>query len=298
MPTPNQVPPLTWIRAFCEAGRQGSFKAAARELGVSPSTISHEIRKLEDWLHVPLFDRSGRAITLTQEGRRLFDAVRPAFDGLADAFDQFANTSDRALRLGMFPFLASEVFVPRLSRLENVLNGHPIKIASTNHISDLRLSDPSARLDAVIRYGVNPITGFHCVELTKVSLTPVVSGRLADNDMPAAGLRRIQMDNTFDGWKLLEDAGVSMPPVAGPPVVVDNYVSGLRAVEQGIGIGIGLLPLAATWIADGRIRPLSEQRVHIPEKYWFVSDKSSPHRKLLDRIASWLKEELTADADP
>ncbi len=294
----QQLPPLTWIRAFCEAGRQGSFKEAANQLGVSPSTISHEVRKLEDWINAPLFDRSGRSITLTEEGQNLLAAVSPAFDRLAAAFQAFGRADRQTLRIGMFPFLASEVFVPRLPRLENVLSGHPIKIASTNHIADLRSPDPSERLDAVIRYGIKPIPGFHCVELTKVSLVPVVAGHLADGDVPAAGLKRIQMDNAFDGWKLLEDAGVSLPPAAGPSVVVDNYVSGLRAVEQGVGIGIGLLPLAATWIADGRIRPWSETQIHIPEKYWFVSDKSSAHRKLLDRIAVWLKEELTSGGGP
>ncbi len=293
MPTPNQVPPLTWIRAFCEAGRQGSFKAAARELGVSPSTISHEIRKLEDWLHVPLFDRSGRAISLTQEGRRLFEAVRPAFDGLAAAFDQFAASSDRALRIGMFPFFASEFFVPRLPDLESLLNGRSVKIVSSNHLQDLSLEDPADRLDAVIRYGTDPAHGLHSIELTRVQVTAVVSANLADGDLKRDGMKRVRMESGFDGWGVLEETGIPLPPETGAPVIVDNYVSGLRAVEKGLGLGIALLPLAESWIQDGRLRVLSNRTVEIPERYWFVCSKNSAHRDILEKIALWLKEELS-----
>ncbi len=292
MPRPNQLPPLTWIRAFCEAARHGSFKSAAEELSVSPSTISHEIRKLEEWTQTPLFDRSGRAITLTAEGEKLRDAVLPAFDGLAAAFDVFSGGEQRPLRIGMFPFLASEFFVPRLAQLEELLNGQTVKIISTTHLSDLSEPNPSDRLDAVIRYGESPMKGFHCTELTRVHIMPVVA---ANTDIRASAkkpMKRIRMENAFEGWKVLKKAGISLPPAGDDAIVVDNYLSGLRAVEQGLGIGIALLPLAASWIADGRLGPWSDDPVAIPERYWFVTDKNSPHRKTLDKVAVWLSGEF------
>ena len=280
----SKLPPLTWVRAFNEAARLGSFKAAAESLGVSPSTISHEIRKLEDWAQTLLFDRSGKSIALTAEGRALFDGVAPAFEQLATAFDGIAAPQDAPLKIGMFPFMASEVFMPRLAQMEDLLEGRAVKIASTNHLSDLSHTDPAHRLDAVIRYGVEPVTGFESVELTRVSFVPVSSGR-ADLAADEEGcVKRIRMDNAFDAWGLIAQAGIALPPASDAPIIVDNYLSGLKAVEQGAGIGIALLPLAADWISDGRLRPLSNRSIDIPERYWFVFAKNSPHGKTLKKL--------------
>lgn len=294
MPKPTQMPPLTWTRAFCEAARHGSFKAAADALGVSPSTISHEIRKLEDWVKVPLFDRTGRSIQLTKEGIRLFNAVLPAFENLASAFEAFAATGDQQIRLGVFPFLASEFLVPRLSTLENIIQGRALRMVSTNHLSDLSHPDPAKRMDGVIRYGIGPAPGFHCLELTNVTLVAVISGSQNTSGQKPKTMKRVHVESSFDGWKILEDAGVPLPKTADKPIIVDNYVSCLRAVEQGLGIGIALLPLAVDWIADNRLQVWSEKRVAIPERYWLVRNKNSPHAQALDDIGDWIRDEFVA----
>ena len=60
--------PLTALRAFESASRLLSFKAAAEELAVTPTAISHQIRSLEDWLGVALFERLPRQVRLTEGG--------------------------------------------------------------------------------------------------------------------------------------------------------------------------------------------------------------------------------------
>jgi len=290
MPKPNQLPPLTWIRAFCEAARHLSFKSAAETLGVSPSTVSHEIRKLEDWVQVPLFDRTGRSVVLTTEGAQLFSQVGAVFDDLETAFDAFAKKPAAALRIGMFPFLASEFVMPRMKAIDELLGGRTIEVISSNHLSDLSHPDPAQRLDAVIRYGSTPSQGHHCMELTRVWAVPVVGGQI--DVTRGEGMRRVRLDSGFDGWRLLESHKVDLPPNADPPITVDNYVSGLRAVEQGLGIGIGLLPLVASWITDGRLRLWADEKIEIEERYWLVCPKSSPHIAHLDKLSLWLREEF------
>lgn len=291
MPKPDQLPPLTWIRAFCEAARHLSFKSAAETLGVSPSTVSHEIRKLEDWVQVPLFDRTGRSVVLTDEGVQLFSRVGTVFDDLETAFDAFAEKPATALRIGMFPFLASEFVMPRMPAIDQLLGGRTIEVISSNHLSDLSHPDPAQRLDAVIRYGSTASQGHHCMELTRVWAIPVVSGKT--NISEVGEMRRLRLDSGFDGWQLLEDNKVDLPPNLEPPITVDNYVSGLRAVEQGLGIGIGLLPLVTSWIEDGRLRLWTDKRIEIEERYWLVCPKSSPHVALLDKLSLWLREEFS-----
>ncbi|WP_352339940.1 LysR family transcriptional regulator, partial [Psychrobacter sp. 16-MNA-CIBAN-0192] len=58
--------PLTALRAFESASRLLSFKAAALELSVTPTAVSHQIRSLETWLGVALFERLPRQVRLTE----------------------------------------------------------------------------------------------------------------------------------------------------------------------------------------------------------------------------------------
>ncbi len=60
----RNLPPLPALRTFEAAARHRSFKLAASELCVTPSSVSHQIRKLETWLGVPLFVRYNREVSL------------------------------------------------------------------------------------------------------------------------------------------------------------------------------------------------------------------------------------------
>ena len=80
----RKIPPLKSIQAFEAASRLGSFVAAADELHLTPSAISHQIRELEQRLGIALFHRVHRAVELTDAGRRYAEAVAEAL-GLIEA---------------------------------------------------------------------------------------------------------------------------------------------------------------------------------------------------------------------
>ena len=79
--------PLTALRAFESASRLLSFKAAAEELSVTPTAVSHQIRSLENWLGVPLFERLPRQVRLTECGERLFRSLHGALLEVAQSVD-------------------------------------------------------------------------------------------------------------------------------------------------------------------------------------------------------------------
>ena len=62
---PRELPPLNAVRAFEAAGRNMSISKAARELGVSPGAVSHQVRLLEEYFGLPLFLRETRKVSLT-----------------------------------------------------------------------------------------------------------------------------------------------------------------------------------------------------------------------------------------
>jgi TolB-like protein len=82
----RRLPPLKALRAFEAAARHLSFKAAAEELGLTPTAVSHQIRLLETVVGGALFRRRPRPLTLTTAGEVLFPVVRSGFDQMADAF--------------------------------------------------------------------------------------------------------------------------------------------------------------------------------------------------------------------
>src|SRR4026209_1180111 len=81
-PMRSSFPPLSCLLAFEAAARRASFSAAASELNLTPSAVSHQIAKLEQLLDVRLFERSSRAIALTEAGREYMSRVSLALDAI------------------------------------------------------------------------------------------------------------------------------------------------------------------------------------------------------------------------
>ena len=92
----HKLPPLSALRVFEAAGRRGGFTAAAAEIGVTPSAVSHGVRALEDALGVPLFHRDQRGMRLTPAGETLLHEASRAFEGLSRCVE--ALTGSRAAR--------------------------------------------------------------------------------------------------------------------------------------------------------------------------------------------------------
>src|SRR6202044_200520 len=86
------LPPLNAIRAFEAAARRGSFAQAAVDLNVTHWAVGKQIRLLEDWFGLPLFERQHRKVTLTDEGTELLADVSAAMSRLAVAGAKFRRS--------------------------------------------------------------------------------------------------------------------------------------------------------------------------------------------------------------
>jgi DNA-binding transcriptional LysR family regulator len=83
------------LPAFLLVAERRSFKAAAQELGVSPSAVSQTIRTLEERLGVALLQRTTRSVGLTEAGERFLHWARPALEGLGQAFDAVSSLAEK-----------------------------------------------------------------------------------------------------------------------------------------------------------------------------------------------------------
>src|SRR5688572_18973891 len=110
---------LVLLQTFHEVARLGSLTAAAARLGRSQPALSHRLRALEDDLGVPLFEKIGRRLVLTEWGRRLqgrcLDLVALARE-VRHAVDA-EGAIEGTVAIGTLPTVVSHLLVPALSAL-------------------------------------------------------------------------------------------------------------------------------------------------------------------------------------
>lgn len=142
-----RVPPLNALRAFEAAARLHSFKQAAAELHVTPAAISHQVRLLEGLVGTRLFERLTRAVVLTEDGQRLFPALREGFARIAQAAAELASERE-TIAISVTTAFASQLLVPNLGLLQA---RHPrlrVRVEATEALVDLRKMEA----DVVVRY--------------------------------------------------------------------------------------------------------------------------------------------------
>lgn len=145
--------PLTALRAFESASRLLSFKAAAEELAVTPTAISHQIRTLESWLGLSLFERLPRQVRLTEGGERLFRTLHGAFLDVAQSVDTLRpQRSGASLTISTTAAFAALWLVPRLGHF---YARHPdISVRLDTHCEVIDLHQ-DASVDLVLRYSLD-----------------------------------------------------------------------------------------------------------------------------------------------
>jgi len=272
--------------------RLGSARAAAGELGLSPSALSRRITNLEDFTGKKLFSRNGQTMRLTDEGRTFYDAVAPHLESLALAVEaQSENLQLLRLRLGVLPLFGTQRLFPKLPDLRA---RHPrlhIDIDTGPHLID-RVGDT---LDAALLLMTEPANGFHGVQLDRNTVHAICSRQLADQLGPNPGIEALErqtfllhtdMPLSFDAWK------AALGFRALQPSAIDHYDSGqliLEAAAQNLGIAM----MHDDHIArnnDPRLAKLFDIEVKSPYSYWFVCRPVDLESRPVRIFHDWLLE--------
>lgn len=138
--------------AFLAVARERSFTRAAAKMGVSPSALSHTIRKLEERLGVRLLTRTSRNVSTTEPGERLLERVGPHFDQVADELDGLMDLRDKpagTLRITTGDQPAESILMPAVTKLLRLYPDLSIELIVDNGFVDI----VSERFDAGVRLG-------------------------------------------------------------------------------------------------------------------------------------------------
>lgn len=268
----RRLPPLRALEAFVRVVRLGSAKAAASELGLSPSALSRRVAALEDFTGKRLFTRQHQAMKLTDEGMAFYNAVSPKLEELAEAVEAQVDPG-RVLRLhlGVPSLFGGQRLFPRLPELRKLHPRLHIDIDTSPH-PDTRVGDT---LDAAIILSKEPDPGFYSMQLDRNNVYAITSRALAteigrtidaDNLSRQTFLIHNDLPDSFDAWKEALGLGKLLP------AAIDHFDSGqliLEAAAQGLGIAI-MHDDHFNRAHDDRLARLFDVDVRSPYSYWFI----------------------------
>jgi LysR family glycine cleavage system transcriptional activator len=286
----RRLPPLRALEAFLRVVRLGSARAAATELGLSPSALSRRIGTLEEFVGKKLFTRAHQAMQLTDEGRAFYDAVAPHIEALAAAVESQSDTLGlMRLHLGVLPLFGGQRLFPRLPELRKLHPRLHIDIDTGPHLLD-RVGDT---LDAAIILHHEPDPSLHSVRLDHNYVYAIASPELAAEIGPKPDAKKLSAQ-TFLVHNELPDSFVTWREAMGlkrfEPAAIDHYDSGqliLEAAAQGLGIAI-MHDDHFKRAGDGRLARLFDVDVESPYSYWFVCRPRDLEQRPVRLFHDWL----------
>lgn len=257
-------PTLNDLKFFIAVATHRSFRRAADELGLAPSTLSHAMRALESQLGVRLLNRTTRSVALTEAGRQLLARLTPVLGDLAAALDEvdpYRATPAGHVRINA-PAIAAALLVrhvvprvlernPQVS-IDIVSEGRLVDIVEGGFDAGIRLGE-AVPLDMVaVRFG-GPVR-FLCVAAPAYLAsagTPATPDDLAHHQcirhrMPSGKLYRWEFER--QGQELAIDAPGRL--------TLDGLALMVDAARQGLGIAYVPETAAAKALAEGDLQPV------------------------------------------
>lgn len=297
------LPPLNAVRAFEAAARHESFAKASAELHVTPAAVSQQVKALEGWLGMPLFERHARRLSLTPAGRAYLPRLTEVLDLLAEATDSVRRTGrNKVLTVSVPPGFAAVWLGPRLWSFANEHQDLDIRISATMRPAEA-MSDA---VDVAIRYGRGTYPGFTTELLRRDGLTPVCSPRLMEGPHALTTPRNLQYHTllhnestvlagfhvTWQDW--LDAAGVH-----GVDGQRGLHFSDMHLVMQetiaGRGVGLGHMALIGEHLRAGRLVKPFDLVLAGRGDYYLVFPPGAQQQPTVVAFVRWLRTQMEQD---
>jgi len=253
---------LSVLSAFLVVAEERSFTRAAKQLGVSPSALSHAMRGLEERLGVRLLSRTTRSVAPTEAGEQLIARLSPALADVRGALDQVTGLRARAagrVRLVASRAAARMVLAPKLAQFARAYPDVRLDLTTTE---ESRLDLVGAGFDAGIHLGEFVERDMVAVRVSREQRAAIVAapGYFASHpkpksprDLPAH--RCINFRHGSAGvyhWEF-DKGRKSLSVAVNGPLTVDDVDVLIRAAVDGVGLAFTLEDHVATHLASGAL---------------------------------------------
>ena len=289
----SDLPPLDALVVFETVARRLSFARAAEELFLTPSAVSHQIAKLEQFLGFMLFERLSKGIVLSKAGENYLKRVAAALGAIGSATNDIRKGVRNSLNVHASTSISSLWMMPRLG---GFVRAHPdiaLSLSASHVYSDFALG----QVDVDIRYGLPDWPNLVVEPIFEENILPLASPDLLMRQpvhAPTDLLDRPLIQSTVSvvqwrDWFL--GRGLDLCPER-YAFRFDRAAMSLEAAVQGFGIALESQKLAAQHIASGQLLPVFHADWGIPvHAHFMVYPERNAHREEVAQFIAWLKDQ-------
>ncbi|MGB0506290.1 MAG: LysR substrate-binding domain-containing protein [Pikeienuella sp.] len=280
------------LRLFVEVAKQLSFSEAAIKLNMTKGAISYQVKVLEADLGFAVFVRSPRGVTLTPEGRALFEVTGKHYQAIEDELTALKAPAAQHLTIGMSTYFASRWLSPRLMTFMQEYPDIQLRIQPMTELFNLE----SQGVDIAIRWGNGQW------EDAEISPIMTIAGVPTGNSQAAQRVREVGLARAFAEFTLLRDhddsnawsdwfdtASLPQQNRKDTLIVPDPNVR-VQAVIDGQGVALNDA-LVAQELANGQLFRLSD--VDLTEYgYFLVKPFQAAKNASADAFVDWLHRQV------
>ncbi|WP_225782603.1 LysR substrate-binding domain-containing protein [Xenophilus sp. Marseille-Q4582] len=289
----SDLPPLPALRCFEAVARLGSVTRAAQALHVTHSAVSQQVRQLEELLGLPLFERAGRGLRLSENGRLYALQVREALQQIGEATRALRiRPREGELVVALLPSFGQHWLLPRLPRFMARHPGRRLRLLASLELQDLR----QGAAHVAIRMGHGPWEGLEQQHLFDDQLLAVAAPHFNGGALPRtpAEVLAAPLIRSAEPWAPWCAAAGLPEPAASAGLWINDSNLSLEAARLGQGVALERLSVAEALLRRGELVPLTALRVPYAYAYWLVWPPSEDARVRESReaFAQWLREEV------
>ncbi len=286
---------LTALKAFEAAARHGSFASAAQELSVTPAAVSSQVRILEAWLGLSLFERAKSGVTRltpTVAARAILPEITVGFEHIRRALQSVRQGIALTLTV-----TASVAFVGHwlLPRIEGFQALHP-DIVLRLDVTDRVVEIGPGHADVGLRYGRGVWPGLTSIALLDDDLIPVCAPSLVGSGLssPEELLRHVLIHDvstagdgeTFPGWSAwFAQQGIALRE-SRAGLAVNAPAAVIQAVLAGRGVALARRALVASDLASGRLVLPFPDRALVTDRGWYLVHRQGAQK--LSQVAAFV----------
>ncbi|QBF25821.1 LysR family transcriptional regulator [Pseudomonas tructae] len=293
------VLPLLALRAFTEAARLGSLKAAAAHMGVTPGAVSQQVRLLEERMGVVLFVRGRHGVHLSEAGARVYPGLLKGFEQIEASLALLEQLAPgKTLTISTVPSFAASWLVPRLGRFNALHPQIEVRVEASAKLVDFQRE----RIDVALRHGLGQYPGLESVRLMAPVLLPVASPLLLAQGpalkRPLDCLRYpLLHDADRADWMLwLQAHGVADDPRTARGTSFEDDLLLLRAAAAGQGIALVQDTHATDDLASGKLKLALDKPWPARFAYYLVCRQEALQRPEVQAFVDWVRAEADASS--
>ncbi len=294
-PLSGRLPPLIMLRAFEAAGRTGSMRKAASDIGVSHTVVSRHIQNLEAWIGWKLVNAGPRGITLTSEGEALYAATASAFRSIANVAVQLrSKAGSDELHIWCAPGLATRWLIPRLAEIKQAISHGEILLRAAQALPNFAAGEA----DLMIGFGDFDALPDGAVPLLQPRMFPVATPEfwqrhgMPETHEDLAAMPLIHEESYVQWTKWLRQAGVELNRSLTGPRLWDASL-GLDAALAGQGVTLTSALMAANELESGGLIEAFRTDIRVGG-YYLLAPAANRNDDRLVRFTDWIASAMAA----